>query len=318
MEKVEWDKQYNIGVDIIDKAHAKLFRIVGKLIELSNNSQTYRHTFEEGIKYLEDYCMKHFSEEEGYMRSIHYSGYARHKQLHNNFRDKILISLKNDLRLSDYSPSVIQRFIGIMIGWLTGHIMVEDQAIVGKVTTKKVYHSSSNISVIAKAVNHTMQDVFRVEANLADDKYKGQNIGKALYCRLHYDIDDTGKVQLLLGIEEPLIYRGVGQMIGERLIQKGQMVNEASLQLFQQLFRHMGKLFRTEAEYELSKNDMLDKDEFRADFMKGYPYSLLFSTRLGYFAFCFRSWRIPQEKPETSPKQEEETQDQPPTQIRLS
>lgn len=305
MEKVIWDEQFNIGAEVVDKAHAKLFRIIGKLIDLSVDPQKYQSTYKEGVKYLEDYSMKHFSEEEAFMRSIKYGGYARHKQIHDTFRDKTLVSLKKDLTLSNYSSLSVQRFVGTMTGWLTGHIMTEDQAIVGKVSTKKIFDYSSQVSTISKAVNRAMLDVFRIEAKLVSANYKGQNIGNGFYCRLLYDIEGGSRLQLLLGVEEPLILRGVGQMLGMKQIQSGEIANEASLQVFNLLFQHMGRMFRTEKEHELDKNDLLTRDEFRADFMKGYPCSLLFSTKLGYFIFCFRSWRIKSQKIENTAGKDE-------------
>ncbi len=305
MEKVVWDEQFNIGVEVVDKAHAKLFRIIGKLIDLSDDPGKYQSTYKEGVKYLEDYSMKHFSEEEAFMRSIKYGGYARHKQIHDTFRDKTLVSLKKDLALSNYSILSVQRFVGTMTGWLTGHIMIEDQAIVGKVSTKKMFDYSSQVSTISKAVNRAMMDVFRVEAKLVSADYKGQNIGNGFYCRFLYDIEGGSRLQLLLGVEEPLILRGIGQMLGMKKIQRGEMANEAALQIFSLLFQHMGRMFRTEKEHELGTNDLLTRDEFRADFMKGYPCSLLFSTKLGYFIFCFRSWRIRNPKKENAAGKDE-------------
>ncbi len=300
MENLAWNEQYNIGVEVVDKAHAKLFRIVNKLKNLLENQESPRTACEEGIKYLESYTMKHFSEEEAYMRSVRYADYARHKKLHDNFRDKTLISLKQDLQLSHYSSLAVERFLGCMSGWLTGHIMMEDQAIVGKVTIKKRYDLSSEISIISRAVNRAMQDILQVEAKLVMDDYKGQNIGKGFYCRLLYDIDNGGKVQLLLGVEEQLVLKAVGLVLMASPTKRTAMVNAAALQIFEQLFRHMGRLFRSEASYSITSDDMLTRDQFRADFMKGYPCRLLFSTRLGYFIFCFRTWKAPkQQAPET-------------------
>ena len=36
MEKILWDDKFKIGVDKVDKAHAKLFRIVHKLFDMSD------------------------------------------------------------------------------------------------------------------------------------------------------------------------------------------------------------------------------------------------------------------------------------------
>ena len=52
MENIVWNEQYNIGVEVVDNAHAKLFRIVNKLTKLLKDEQTARHACEEGIKYL--------------------------------------------------------------------------------------------------------------------------------------------------------------------------------------------------------------------------------------------------------------------------
>ena len=131
-EIIAWDDKFNIGVEAVDKAHAKLFRIMKKLIEISKEGAANQHTYREGIKYLDAYSMTHFAEEEEYMRSIRYGGYARHKRIHDNFRDKTLVSLKKELELSNYSSSAVQRFVTTLNNWLAEHIMVEDQAIVGR------------------------------------------------------------------------------------------------------------------------------------------------------------------------------------------
>ena len=137
MESVVWDDKFNIGVEVVDKAHTKLFRILKKLLEVTEGEEANANNYKEGIKYLEAYSMTHFLEEETYMRSIRYKGYAQHKRIHDSFRDKTLVSLKRDLELSGYSMSAVQRFVGIMSSWLTEHIMREDQAIVGKAVARR-------------------------------------------------------------------------------------------------------------------------------------------------------------------------------------
>ena len=54
----------------------------------------------------------------------------------------------------------------------------------------------------------------------------------------------------------------------------------------------MGKFFQGEAEREPDKDNLLNTDEFRMDFMKGYPCRLLFGSKSGYFIFCYRTWRV--------------------------
>ena len=63
MEKIVWDDRFKIGVEVVDRAHAKLFRIINKLSDLSQDTSASHAAYREGIKYLEAYTMTHFSEE---------------------------------------------------------------------------------------------------------------------------------------------------------------------------------------------------------------------------------------------------------------
>ncbi len=71
MNAIKWNNRFNIGVEVVDKAHQKLFSIVGKLIAL-NEEEKQQHACREGIKYFKNYTLKHFAEEEAYMKSIRY------------------------------------------------------------------------------------------------------------------------------------------------------------------------------------------------------------------------------------------------------
>lgn len=288
MEKILWDDRFKIGVEAVDKAHAKLFRITNKLFDISQDTSVNQAAYGEGIKYLEAYTMTHFSEEEAYMRSIRYSGYAEHKRIHDNFRNKTLVSLKRDLELSGYSSTAIQRFVGIMGNWLTEHIMLEDQAIVGKAVRQKKRDRSSQIDIISRTVNQTVQEVFQAETKLVSTDYKGQNIGNGYYCCQYFNMGGGVMLQLLLGVEDILFLRGIERIPG---IRKREMTESDILHVFEQLFRKMGRLFKVEMKPEFGMENLLDRDKFRQEFMKGCPCSLLFGTRSGALVFCYRSWR---------------------------
>lgn len=296
MDKIVWNDRLNIGVEVVDKAHANLFRVVGKLIHLVENEANYKNACKEGIRYLEDYTVKHFSEEEAYMRSIRYQGYAKHKEIHDVFRDQTLVSLKKTLELSNYSQSAAERFLSVLLGWLTGHIMTEDQEITGERLTEEIYHDPTEVPAAAEVISQAMQNVFRIKAKLADSNYNGRSIGAAYYYRLCYDMDKGGKVQILMGAEERLIRRGVGLLCGFPAMQNTEMVKEVSLQILEQFLQYMSRLVESENQYQISKKELLTRDEFRADYMTRYPYSLLFETRLGYFAFCSRVWKPKRKK----------------------
>ena len=69
-KEIKWNDRFNIGVDSIDTAHRRLFSIVGKLISLNEDETKQQHACREGIKYFKSYTIKHFEDEEAYMRSI--------------------------------------------------------------------------------------------------------------------------------------------------------------------------------------------------------------------------------------------------------
>ncbi len=296
MKKLSWNDQLNIGVEIVDKAHARLFKIVGKLMELVEYEANCENVCRDTIEFLENYTMTHFSEEEAYMRSIGYKGYEKHKKLHDDFRDITLVSLKKYLLKSGYSQGAVQRFISVLTGWLTGHIMMEDQEITGHLDPKRTYDELLDTPVIAKAVNQAMEGVFHLRAELADGDYNGGNIRKAYYYRLSYNTDRGEKTQLLLAIEEQLARRGVGLIMGMSAMHKPEMVRDTSMQIVEEFFHHLGKLFKSDTEYQLDKKELVTRDEFREDFMTRYPCRLLFETRLGNFIFCARKWEIKKRK----------------------
>lgn len=69
-----WQEDFNIGVDVIDKEHQKLFKIINKLFAFREKKTTSQWACQEGIKFFKGHAIKHFSDEEAYMASIHYEG----------------------------------------------------------------------------------------------------------------------------------------------------------------------------------------------------------------------------------------------------
>ena len=97
-----WEDRFNIGVDIIDKEHRKLFKIINKLFAFSEQEGKSSWVCQEGIKYFKDHALKHFAEEEFYMESIAYKEFETHRRLHTDFRRHILPELEKELVEADY------------------------------------------------------------------------------------------------------------------------------------------------------------------------------------------------------------------------
>lgn len=128
-EDIVWKEEYAIGVEAIDADHQELFRIARRLFTLSQQKHRTQWAAEESIKFLKNYCVRHFQREEDYMRSIEYRDLEMHMIQHAHLRDKIVPRLESQLRFSKYSPESMEKFLNVMRLWLGRHILDHDKAI---------------------------------------------------------------------------------------------------------------------------------------------------------------------------------------------
>ena len=291
--EIKWNNRFNIGVDSIDKAHQKLFSIVGKLVALNEDTAKQQHACREGIKYFKSYTIKHFADEEAYMQSINHAGYAIHKSLHDNLRDKTLPALEDELEEQEYSVESVQHFLGICIGWLNGHIMVEDRAITGKNANKWVHQAAEDeIESLSKAILQGLQVLCQAKSQVISLHYGGEKFStdNTICYRLTYvsKHKEKGKIQLYLVFEEPLVLRTLTEILGEDIKRIDKTSIYAMKILSEQFVDYIKSHFTFDNSYRLEKNDMMTFDQFVRTFDKTYPpYSLLFNTEgKGYFAFC--------------------------------
>ncbi len=293
MTEVKWNDRFNLGVGVIDKAHQRLFSIVGKLIALNEDEAKQQHACREGVKYFKSYTLKHFAEEEAYMQSIHYGGYEMHKILHDNMRDKTLPALEQELEEQNYSVESVRHFLGICVGWLTGHIMIEDFAITGRTTNKWIHHPSEDeMESLEKAVIQVLHDLFKINAHIVSEHYSGEDFssGNTLCFRLMYRSGGGERFQVFLVYEERMVLNTLGGMLGRQIKKMDKTVLYTIKVLSQQFMDWVGKHFPITKECQLEKCDMLTFEQLLRAFDKEYPpYSLLFSTEgKGYFAFCVK------------------------------
>lgn len=289
-DELQWNERFNIGVEVVDNAHQKLFSIVRKLIKFSEDEKNSRWACAEGIKYFKSYTLKHFAEEEEYMRSIRYDGYEMHKRLHDNMKNNVIPALEEDLVNSDYSPEAVQHFLGICFGWLTGHVMVEDRAIAGKNPNKwKLEQAGDQIEFLDNAIHDTMKELFKIDIRTVSEHYSGENFGKSIVYRLTYRSNENKTVQVFLVLEESLVLHTVSSILNMSFNKVNKLAVDATKQISQKWVKHIGKHFETSPQYKLDKDHIMTFEQLQQEFHSGYPYySLLFDTGTGYFAFCVK------------------------------
>lgn len=293
MNELKWNDRFNIGVDGIDRAHQRLFSIVSKLINLNEDAEKQRHACQEGIKYLKNYTLKHFAEEEAYMQSINYSEYDMHKRLHDNMRDKTIPALEQELEEQNYSVEAVQHFLGICVGWLDGHIMIEDHAITGRTSHKWIHQPSDDeMNSLEKAIIQVLNDLFHVKAQSISIHYSGEDFasGNALCYRLNYKAATGERLQIFLIYEERMILRTLSSLLGKQIKKVDKTVVYAMKILSQKFVDCIAGHFTLTEGYEFERNDLLTFEQLIRTFDKEYPpYSLLFNTDgKGYFAFCVK------------------------------
>ena len=131
-----WTPNLSVGVDIIDKQHKMWFEKAEKLFEAGKNKNSKEY-ISELLDFLDDYTKKHFADEEKYMLSINYPGYAEQKQAHTAFIGKIA-KLREEYNKSGGSLVVIINANKMVLDWITQHISVMDKKIGDYAKSRKI------------------------------------------------------------------------------------------------------------------------------------------------------------------------------------
>ncbi|MDE5872519.1 MAG: response regulator [Lachnospiraceae bacterium] len=285
---IVWQDRFNTGVDIIDKEHQKLFRIINKLFEFGDDEEKSQWVCQEGIKYFKDHAIKHFADEEEYMESINYSGLQMHKRIHDDFREKTLPALQRELKQTDYSEDAVSHFLGVCTGWLLGHSLTEDHAIVGKTTSKweGLLTKEAN-DVLRQALLQQVYDLFQLDAQVLSESYSGEKFGKGIYYRVIYTNDEGKKWETIFVFEEKMLINTVGKLIGIKTDQVNVMLLNAVRYSARQTVKGLMDLFPATEGYKIKSENLLTYEQFRKVFEREkLQFSMLFDTGVGYFAYC--------------------------------
>lgn len=292
MNQVVWKDSYKIGVDFIDKEHQVLFSRVNKLLKLSQNEEKNEWVCREGVKYIKHHTEEHFEHEEAYMQSIHYSEYEIHKRLHDDFRFVTLPALEEELEETGYSMESIRHFLGVCIGWVVAHTQMEDQAIVGKTTSKwtNIPHEKEKDALEATIVQ-IAKEMFHMDAKMISGQYAGEDFGKVVCCRFLYRGAEKEKNEIIFVYEERLLLKVIAGILNADYPKVDDMVLNVTRYLSRQFLEKVRKSFSAMDLLELEKESLLTHEQLVNSFQRNQPAcSMLFATGgNGYFAFCVSS-----------------------------
>lgn len=291
MNKIVWNKRYELNVDFIDKEHKQLFSTINRLLTISENEEKREWVCREGIKYLKNHAMEHFAHEEEYMQSIHYSDYDIHKRLHDNFQYKTLPALEEELEESGYSEEAVRHFLGVCIGWVIAHTQTEDQAIVGKTVNKWAdLPHEEEMDALEQTIVQLVQDMLQLKAKAINRNYEGENFGKVLCCRFVYRGAKKEKWEIIMSFEEKLLLKVVSDMLSTQYLKVDDMVVNITRYIARQFLDKIGECFPSLGLCELDSESLLTYEQLVNSFDRTHPAcSLLFDTGEGYFSFSLTS-----------------------------
>lgn len=283
-----WQERYNIGVEVIDSEHRKLFGILNRLFMYKTEESKSQWVCQEGIKYFKEHAMKHFTEEEQYMASIDYAGFETHRRVHDNFRTKTLPALEKELAQSSFSPNAIDHFLGVCAGWLFGHTITEDRAITGDAVSQwgELLPDEQQIAM-KQMIIQLLSDMFQLKASVVSDCYGGEKFGNGVYYRLSYATKKGERWDIILAFEEKVLLNTVGSLMNFESEELSVMLINVARYIAQQFVQRIQEQYPNSDQYEMKEEKLLSYEQFRKHFVRGRPQSsLLFDTGEGYFAYC--------------------------------
>ncbi len=114
----EWDDKYLIGVKEMDDEHQILIKKINTFVRSLNGKGDPIQTYED----LKKYTVKHFQDEENFMRSIDYSSFEAHKKIHGALIEKVL-NFEKELKDGTIDKT---RVVAFLKNWLVSHILGVD------------------------------------------------------------------------------------------------------------------------------------------------------------------------------------------------
>lgn len=290
MEELHWKSDYNIGVQVIDAAHKQLFGVLRRILNLlaQDDSEKNKWACVEAIKFLEGYTLRHFREEEAYQLSIGYADYKLHKSLHDNLRDVTLPAVKEGLERDNYSKEAIEYFVGVFTGWLTGHVMIEDQAIVGKVESLwKPNDIKAEIELLHKECSIFMASIFNIRPVLIHRHYGGEQLKEAIFFGMRFELASGSCYEIILCTERAVVLMMAGGMLGEKAFTMDKAALVSFMQIGQSIAQKIVHMIEPDVAFKLSSKRNIQHYQLQNQFAQRMPdISVLWQLPDGKFGIC--------------------------------
>ena len=118
MPIMQWDTSLDVGVEAMNREHREILALMNRLYDADRAGQ-HGAVINQLVADLGEVCVKHFADEEAFMRQVGYQGLASHQELHQRL-------LK---RYGEFAAQIKARwgapddaFFHFLKFWLTSHI----------------------------------------------------------------------------------------------------------------------------------------------------------------------------------------------------
>ena len=125
----EFSEEYRTGIAMIDGEHQTLFEITGKVYSIlkAGATEADSENLIEVLKELRRYTAEHFSDEEEYMRNVHYDGLEAQIRAHRTFIAELDDVDEDEIRKN--TQEYVRSLLEFLLGWLINHILKVDMRI---------------------------------------------------------------------------------------------------------------------------------------------------------------------------------------------
>lgn len=135
MASIQWTENLTTGINWQDNQHKELFNKINDLLVAMGKGKS-KEEVGNVFKFLENYVVFHFGEEEKQMTQFNFPGLNSHKAEHTKFKGTAL-ELKSQLEKEGPSATISIKTQRILVDWLTNHIGKVDKTLGEFLKTKK-------------------------------------------------------------------------------------------------------------------------------------------------------------------------------------
>ncbi len=120
MARIEWSRDYELGIEVIDGQHRRIVDYINQLADAEERHD--QEAMARIIHHLVDYTQSHFAFEEALLEEVDYATLVPHQRTHGRFIQRI-----EGLRDRFEAGEDVAAELGELLKtWLIGHIRSED------------------------------------------------------------------------------------------------------------------------------------------------------------------------------------------------